>query len=71
METTYFSETSVEFQRTTRRYIPEHKTACTLLDVYWFVGELTMLHRLSYVVCSEYSIVSNSFNKYYIFVNDD
>jgi hypothetical protein len=38
METTRFSETSVDFQRTTRRYIPEDRTLhdrrCGNLELY-------------------------------------
>jgi hypothetical protein len=33
MEATYSSETSVDFQRTTRRYIPEDRTAEVCLDL--------------------------------------
>jgi hypothetical protein len=47
METTSSSETSVEFQRTTRRYIPEgstlHKHRCENLKSYIRVASLPVL----------------------------
>jgi hypothetical protein len=47
MEATSSSETSVDFQRITRRYVPEARTHSVLLLVFLLVEKLTIIIKAS------------------------
>jgi hypothetical protein len=42
MEAIYSSETSVDFQRTTRRYIPEDGTLRNHLLIKWYIYQMAV-----------------------------